>query len=79
MTRLPVRAAISNFGLTVPLALLLAEAHQARQLLLDSPNTPLTDLARQHGKCRKHLTKLIELACLAPDIVEAIMKDQQPR
>lgn len=61
------------------LALLLAEAHQARQLLLDSPNTPLTDLARQHGKCRKHLTKLIELACLAPDIVEAIMKDQQPR
>jgi hypothetical protein len=61
------------------LALLLAQAYQARQLLLDSPDTPLTDLARQHGKCRKHLTKLIELSCLAPDIVEAIMKDQQPR
>lgn len=61
------------------LAILLAEAYQARQLLLDSPDTPLTDLARQHGKCRKHLTKLIELSCLAPDIVEAIMKDQQPR
>jgi DNA invertase Pin-like site-specific DNA recombinase len=60
------------------LVALLAEAYAARQLVLDNPDTPLADLARQQGKCRKRITKLVELSCLAPDIVEAIMKGQQP-
>ncbi|MGE8143503.1 recombinase family protein [Novosphingobium sp. NPDC080210] len=57
---------------------LLAEAHAARQLVLDHPETALAELARQQGKCRKHLCQLIELSCLAPGIVEAIMAGKQP-
>lgn len=61
------------------LAALLAEAYAARQLVLDNPETPLADLAKQHGKCRKHLARMVELSCLAPDIVTAILEGKQPR
>jgi DNA invertase Pin-like site-specific DNA recombinase len=57
---------------------LLAEAHSARKLVLAYPETSLADLAKQQGKCRKHLAKLIELSCLAPDIVMAILAGKQP-
>lgn len=57
---------------------LLAEAHAARQLVLDNPDTLLADLARQQGKCRKQLRQLIELSCLAPDIVQAVFKGAKP-
>lgn len=60
------------------LVALLAEAYAARQLVLDNPDTPLADLAKQHGKCRKHLAQLVEMACLAPDIVEAIVGGRLP-
>jgi hypothetical protein len=57
---------------------LLAEAYAARRLVLAHPDTPLADLAKQHGKCRKHLAKLVEISCLAPDIVEAVIGGRQP-
>ena len=57
---------------------LLAEAHGARKLVHTYPNTSLTDLAKQQRTSSKHLTKLIELSCLAPDIVTAILADKQP-
>ena len=57
---------------------LLAEAHAVRQLVLGNPNTSLADLARQQGKCRKHLAQLVELSCLAPDIVETVLAGKQP-
>ena len=57
---------------------LLAEAHAARQLVLDHPEIALAELARQQGTCRKHLGQLIELSCLAPDIVEAVLAGKQP-
>jgi DNA invertase Pin-like site-specific DNA recombinase len=56
---------------------LLADAHAARKLVLAHPDISLADLAKQHGKCRKHLAKLIELSCLAPDIVTAIFAGKQ--
>jgi DNA invertase Pin-like site-specific DNA recombinase len=59
------------------LVALIAEAHAARQLVLDNPDTSLADLANQQGKCRKHMAKLVELSCLAPDIVSAIMAGKQ--
>ena len=59
------------------LVALLAEAYAARQLVLDNPDTPLADLAKQHGKCRKHLTRMVEHSCLAPDIVMAILAGTQ--
>lgn len=58
---------------------LLAEAHAARQLVLDNPKIPLAELAKQQGKCGKHLALLIELSCLAPDIVEAVLAGKQPQ
>jgi hypothetical protein len=57
---------------------LLAEAHVARKLVLAYPDLSLADLAKQQGKCRKHLSKLIELSCLAPDIVIALLAGKQP-
>ena len=60
------------------LGALLADAHAARKLVLAYPDTSLADLAKQQGKCRKHLAKLVELSCLAPDIVTAILAGKQP-
>jgi hypothetical protein len=57
---------------------LLAEAYAARKLVLTHPDTSLADLAKQHGKCHKHLAKLIEISCLAPDIVEAVIGGKPP-
>ena len=59
------------------LVTLLAEAYRTRQLVLDNPETPLADLAKQRGQCRKHLAQLVEIACLAPDIVEVILAGKQ--
>lgn len=60
------------------LVTLFAEAYRARQLVLDNPEAALPDLAKQRGQCRKHLARLVEIACLAPDIVEAILAGNQP-
>jgi hypothetical protein len=56
---------------------LLADAHAARKLVLAHPDISLADLAKQQGKCHKNLAKLIELSCLAPDIVEAVIGGRQ--
>jgi hypothetical protein len=60
------------------LVALLTEAYEARKLVLAHPDISLADLAKQQGKCRKHLAKLVEISCLAPDIVEAIVRGKQP-
>ncbi|MFN5643042.1 MAG: recombinase family protein [Sphingomonadales bacterium] len=57
---------------------LLADAHAARSLVLAHPQTSLADLAKLQGTSSKHLTKLIELSCLAPDIVTAVLAGKQP-
>jgi hypothetical protein len=57
---------------------LLADAYEARKLVLAHPDISLADLAKQQGKCRKYLAKLVELSCLAPDIVEAVISGKQP-
>ena len=56
---------------------LLAEAHAARSLVLAHPDTALADLAKQQGTSSKHITKLIELSCLAPDIVATVLAGKQ--
>jgi hypothetical protein len=57
---------------------LVAEAHQARQLVQASPNKSLAAIAAAQGRCRTRLGKLAALACLAPDIVTAIVEGRQP-
>ena len=60
------------------LVALIGEAHQARQLLLASPQRSIAAIAVDHGRCRTRLSKLAALACLAPDIVTAIVEGRQP-
>ncbi len=57
---------------------LIAEAQQARQLVLSNAEHSLARIAREHGRCRTRLGKLVALSCLAPDIVTAIVEGKQP-
>jgi DNA invertase Pin-like site-specific DNA recombinase len=61
------------------LVALIAEAYQARELVLANSAKPITTIAREQGRCRTRLGKLVALACLAPDIVAAILENRQPR
>ncbi|MXO69439.1 recombinase family protein [Altererythrobacter marinus] len=58
---------------------LVAEAHQARQLVLASPARSIASIASEHSRCRTRLGKLVALSCLAPDIVTAIVEGRQPK
>ena len=60
------------------LAALIAEAHAARKILLAIPEQSIASIAANHGWCRTRLAKLAALACLAPDIVTAIVEGRQP-
>jgi DNA invertase Pin-like site-specific DNA recombinase len=60
------------------LVALLAEAHLARQLILAQPEQSIASIAAEQGRCRTRLGKLAALACLAPDIVTAIVEGRQP-
>ena len=60
------------------LVALMAEAHQARQLILFNPDRSIAAIASDHGRCRTRLGKLAALSCLAPDIVTAIVEGRQP-
>ncbi len=60
------------------LVALIAEANQARQLILANPDRPIATIAADHGRCRTRLGKLAALGCLAPDIVTAIVEGRQP-
>jgi len=60
------------------LVALIAEAHAARKILLASPEQSIASIATSLGRCRTRLGKLAALACLAPDIVTAIVEGRQP-
>ena len=60
------------------LVALVAETQQARALVLAAPDKTLASIATTHGRCRTRLGKLAALACLAPDIVTAVVEGRQP-
>lgn len=60
------------------LVALVAEAYQARQLILASPDQSIAAIAASNGRCRTRLGKLAAIGCLAPDIVTAIVEGRQP-
>lgn len=60
------------------LVALVADARQARELVLAKPEQSIASVAREQGCCRNGLTKLVALSCLAPDIVTAIVEGKQP-
>jgi DNA invertase Pin-like site-specific DNA recombinase len=57
---------------------LIAEAHQAKLLVLANPDRSLATIAAANGRCRTRLGKLAALGCLAPDIITAIVEGRQP-
>ena len=60
------------------LVALVAEAQLARALVLTKLGQSISRIAQDEGRCRARLTKLVVLACLAPDIVTAIVEGKQP-
>lgn len=60
------------------LVALLSEAIEAKQLVDESADLSITQIARRAGRCRCYLAKLYRVAHLAPDIAELIMNGRQP-
>jgi DNA invertase Pin-like site-specific DNA recombinase len=50
----------------------LAEAFEARRLVIENPTLSLAAIAKAHGRCHKHLTKLLERSFVAPEDLVAI-------
>jgi len=57
---------------------LMAEAIDARQAMIEHPETTLRDLAHASGKCRKRLARLLHVSFLAPEIVQRIVRGEHP-
>ncbi|PZO90761.1 MAG: hypothetical protein DI623_05730 [Sphingomonas sanxanigenens] len=60
------------------LATLVTEALELRDIILARPGEPLHQIAKQLGKCRKHIGQILPLAWLAPNILEAIAQGHHP-
>ena len=50
----------------------LAEAFEARRLVMENPTLSLAAIAKAHGRCHKHLAKLLERSFVAPEELVAI-------
>jgi site-specific DNA recombinase len=74
----PQSLTIAPTGRDERLVALVAEAHAARKLILDSPDKSIAVIAASTNRCRTRLGKLAAIACLAPDIVGAIVEGRQP-
>ena len=60
------------------LVALILEAIAARKQIEDNPERSISSIAEDIGRCRTRLGKLVQLSCLAPDIVQAIVEGRQP-
>ena len=74
----PQSLTIAPTGRDERLVALVAEAHTARKLILASPDKSIAAIAANTNRCRTRLGKLAAIACLAPDIVGAIVEGRQP-
>ena len=70
--------AIAQASRDEKLVALVAEAHEARKLVLAEPDKSIASIAAVNGRCRTRLGKLVGLSCIAPDIVTAIVEGRQP-
>jgi site-specific DNA recombinase len=57
---------------------LLRRAHAWRQQLETGPPATICDLAAANGVNASYFTRLLRIAYLAPDIIEAIIEGRQP-
>ena len=58
---------------------LLADAFEVQALVIASPHLSLNQLAKQVGRCRKQMAKLLSASWLSPRIVESISDGSQPK
>lgn len=77
--RLQLDAATPAPGANPKLVMLIADALEVQRLVLASPHLSLNQLAKQVGRCRKQMAKLLNLSWLSPRIVEAITDGSQPK
>ena len=56
----------------------LARGHALRELVMDRPELPLIEIAREHGLNPTKAARLLRLAFLSPRIVTSILNGQQP-
>jgi len=61
-----------------PLALALARALQWQEMIESGEVESVSDLARRLKLDRSFVARTLRLAALAPDIIEAILEDQEP-
>ncbi|MBA4308501.1 MAG: recombinase family protein [Sphingopyxis sp.] len=57
---------------------LIVESRMVVTQLTNNPNKSIPTLAAEQGRCRVRMMKVAKLACLAPDIVTAIVEGRQP-
>jgi site-specific DNA recombinase len=57
---------------------LIAESRTIMAQITDNPDKSIPALAKEQGRCRVRMVKVAKLACLAPDIVTAIIEGRQP-
>ena len=77
--RLRLDAGTPAPGADPKLVMLIADALEVQGLVLASPHLSLNQLAKQVGRCRKQMAKLLNLSWLSPRIVEAITDGSQPK
>ena len=58
---------------------LIADALEARQLVISNPGLSINQVANKEGRCRKQLTKLVSVSWLSPRIVESIAAGTHPK
>ena len=58
---------------------LLADAFEVQALVIASPHLSLNQLAKQVGRCRKQMAKLLSVSWLSPRIIESISDGTQPK
>jgi DNA invertase Pin-like site-specific DNA recombinase len=57
---------------------LIADALEARQLVISNPELSINQLANWEHRCRKQLAKLVSVSWLSPRIIESIVAGSQP-
>ena len=60
-------------GLNRPLAVAVARAHRWRALLEEGRFSSVSALGRHLGADPSYVSRLLQLACLAPDVTEAVL------
>ncbi|TCJ41254.1 recombinase family protein [Parafrankia sp. BMG5.11] len=77
--RLRINAEDKGSSLDNKLVQLIADALEARQLVISNPGLSINQVAHKEGRCRKQLTKLASVSWLSPRIVESIAAGTQPK